>query len=295
MQRVGCRAQVMHGNAKMTGGGLRKKDLKYNKQGKIVSKKMSKLAKKEKRLQKAGYTTRKGQFGAVRIMKGGGSGRLPLIPSENLETLETNNSVVPVVPQAKRVVGKQIDQLAQQLPNVPVTTTKKTRSKISPSRTQFIMGDNLIGFSTFINFKKKNDNLSNAAAIIDKRMEDGVHSWQVVIKKGNGTIMIGICSEDAVQQENGFLNQPFVWAADIAKGQSIYHGTGYGYDNSKIPVKEGLRLDCQLDIHNKKFKIIPSDLDGNYYEEYVFNDILSLSLKPFIEIINKDDEVLFKL
>ena len=38
----------MHGTAKMTGGGLRKKDLKYNKQGKIVSKKMSKLAKKEK-------------------------------------------------------------------------------------------------------------------------------------------------------------------------------------------------------------------------------------------------------
>ena len=65
MQRVGSRAQVMHGNAKMTGGGLRKKDLKYNKQGKIVSKKMSKLAKKEKRLQKAGYTTRKGQFGAA--------------------------------------------------------------------------------------------------------------------------------------------------------------------------------------------------------------------------------------
>ena len=62
MQRVGCRAQVMHGNAKMTGGGLRKKDLKYNKKGKIVSKKMSKLAKKEKRLQKAGYTTKKSIF-----------------------------------------------------------------------------------------------------------------------------------------------------------------------------------------------------------------------------------------
>ena len=55
MQRIGSRAQVMHGNAKMTGGGLRKKDLKYNKQGKIVSKKMSQRAKKEKRLQKAGY------------------------------------------------------------------------------------------------------------------------------------------------------------------------------------------------------------------------------------------------
>tara|TARA_B100000963_G_scaffold361483_1_gene397151 strand:- start:52 stop:1692 length:1641 start_codon:yes stop_codon:yes gene_type:complete len=48
MQRVGSRAQVMHGNAKMTGGGLKKKDLKYNKQGRIVSKKMSQRAKKEK-------------------------------------------------------------------------------------------------------------------------------------------------------------------------------------------------------------------------------------------------------
>jgi hypothetical protein len=72
MQRVGSRAQVMHGNAKQTAGGLKKKDLKYNKQGKIVSKKMSVMAKKEKRLQKAGYITKKGQFGAVRSMRGGG-------------------------------------------------------------------------------------------------------------------------------------------------------------------------------------------------------------------------------
>jgi len=73
MQRVGSRAQVMHGNAKMTGGGLKKKDLKYNKQGKIVSKKMSTIAKKGKRLQRAGYTTVKGQFGSVKVMKGGAS------------------------------------------------------------------------------------------------------------------------------------------------------------------------------------------------------------------------------
>ena len=70
MQRIGSRAQVMHGNAKQTGGGLKKKDLKYNKQGKIVSKKMSAMAKKEKRLQKAGYITTKGAFG-VKKMSGG--------------------------------------------------------------------------------------------------------------------------------------------------------------------------------------------------------------------------------
>ena len=67
MQNIGSRAQVMHGTAKQTGGGLRKKDLKYNKQGKNLSKKKSTRAKKEKRLQKAGWVTRKGKFGAVRI------------------------------------------------------------------------------------------------------------------------------------------------------------------------------------------------------------------------------------
>jgi hypothetical protein len=48
MNRIGSRTQVMNRNAKMTGGGLKKKDLKYNKQGKIVSKKMSSWQKKKK-------------------------------------------------------------------------------------------------------------------------------------------------------------------------------------------------------------------------------------------------------
>ena len=53
MKRVGSRLQVMRGTAKQTGGGLRKRDLKYNKHGKIVSKKVSTIAKKN--LKKGGY------------------------------------------------------------------------------------------------------------------------------------------------------------------------------------------------------------------------------------------------
>ena len=68
-QTFGSRAQVMHGNAKKTSGGLTKSQLKYNKQGKIVSKKASALAKKNNRLVKAGYVTKKGQFGVS--MRGG--------------------------------------------------------------------------------------------------------------------------------------------------------------------------------------------------------------------------------
>ena len=69
-QTTGSRAMVMHGTAKKTTGGLTKSQLKYNKQGKIVSKKASALAKKNNRLVKAGYITRKGEFGVS--MRGGG-------------------------------------------------------------------------------------------------------------------------------------------------------------------------------------------------------------------------------
>ena len=56
------RAEVFHGTAKKTSGGLTKNDLIMNKRGRIVSKKKSERAKKEKRLEKAGYKPKKGKF-----------------------------------------------------------------------------------------------------------------------------------------------------------------------------------------------------------------------------------------
>ena len=67
---VGSRAEVWHGTAKKTSGGLMKKDLKMNKAGRIVSRKMSDRAKKEKRLEKAGYKTKKGVFKLFKRKKG---------------------------------------------------------------------------------------------------------------------------------------------------------------------------------------------------------------------------------
>ena len=43
---VGSRAEVWHGNAKHTAGGLKKKDLMKNKYGRIVSRKQHETAKK---------------------------------------------------------------------------------------------------------------------------------------------------------------------------------------------------------------------------------------------------------
>jgi hypothetical protein len=59
---IGSRAQVEHGNAFKTPGGLKKGDLLMNKNGHIVSRKKHFTAKKEKRLEKAGYKTKKGVF-----------------------------------------------------------------------------------------------------------------------------------------------------------------------------------------------------------------------------------------
>jgi hypothetical protein len=64
---TGSRAQVMHGTAYKTTGDLTKNDLIQNKNGRIVSKKKHNLEKKVKRLIKAGYGTRKGHFGAIRL------------------------------------------------------------------------------------------------------------------------------------------------------------------------------------------------------------------------------------
>jgi len=66
---MGSRAQVWHGTAYKTSGGLTKTHLMQNKSGRIVSKEKHNTAKKERRLVKAGYGTKKGKFGFVLLGK----------------------------------------------------------------------------------------------------------------------------------------------------------------------------------------------------------------------------------
>ena len=65
-QLYGKRAQVWHGTAYKTKGEKTKDAFMKNKNGRIVSVKKHVTAKKEKRLEKAGYYTQKGKFGYVR-------------------------------------------------------------------------------------------------------------------------------------------------------------------------------------------------------------------------------------
>ena len=67
IQTTGTRAQVWHGTAKHTSGGLTKTDLMQNKAGRIVSRAKHNTAKREMRLVKFGYGTKKGEFGFVKL------------------------------------------------------------------------------------------------------------------------------------------------------------------------------------------------------------------------------------
>jgi hypothetical protein len=67
MSNIGSRAEVYHGNARKTPGGLTKSDLMMNKHGRIVSRKKHNTAKKEMRLLKHGYGTKSGKFGFVKV------------------------------------------------------------------------------------------------------------------------------------------------------------------------------------------------------------------------------------
>ena len=63
---IGTRAQVWHGTAYKTSGGLTHAHLMKNKSGRIVSRSKHLTAKKEKRLVKAGFLTKKGHFGFIK-------------------------------------------------------------------------------------------------------------------------------------------------------------------------------------------------------------------------------------
>jgi len=85
----GSRHQVHNGTAYKTTGGLTKKDLVMNKWGRIVSSKKHRTAKKEKRLEKAGYFAKKGKFGYVK--KASTRRRRRTVGGEGNEHLELEN------------------------------------------------------------------------------------------------------------------------------------------------------------------------------------------------------------
>lgn len=61
--KVGSKAQVFHGTAERTTGGLRKADLMQTNAGRIVSRKQHDQGKKAiQRLRNAGYVAKKGEF-----------------------------------------------------------------------------------------------------------------------------------------------------------------------------------------------------------------------------------------
>ena len=120
MLTIGSRAQVWHRTAKKTSGGLTRNHLMMNKSGRIVSKAKHNTAKKENRLLKHGYGTKKGKFGFVKVgsrkrrkgLKGGvallfgGSGLGELNPADaNADYMIKDVHAQAVTPLTRALVG----------------------------------------------------------------------------------------------------------------------------------------------------------------------------------------------
>ena len=77
MLTVGSKAQVYHGTAKKTPGGLTKKDLMKTKRGRIVSRRKHAIGQKRIRtLRRLGYVAKKGTFKLFKKGKRGGAADL---------------------------------------------------------------------------------------------------------------------------------------------------------------------------------------------------------------------------
>jgi hypothetical protein len=92
---VGSKAQVWHGTARHTSGGLHKKDLMKTKSGRIVSRRKHSLGKKAiKTLKRMGYIAKKGTFKlfrkGVRTMKRRGG--VLEIPGIKISTTDSASS-----------------------------------------------------------------------------------------------------------------------------------------------------------------------------------------------------------
>ncbi len=101
MSTIGSRRQVWNGTAKRTSGGLTKSEL-IMVRGRIKSRSKHISAKKEQRLRKYGYGSRKGHFGPVRIgtkrrgkMRGGGaSSLLPNLTPSGVDAISSADGTI---------------------------------------------------------------------------------------------------------------------------------------------------------------------------------------------------------
>jgi hypothetical protein len=106
---IGTRAQVWHGTAYKTSGGLTKTHLLQNKNGRIVSRSKHSQAKKDNRLVKSGYGTKKGTFGYVKLSKvkskRGGAGPMVSSSSNTTSNGSTPNANVMKVAAASHLMN----------------------------------------------------------------------------------------------------------------------------------------------------------------------------------------------
>jgi hypothetical protein len=126
-QTVGTRAQVFHGTAKHTSGGLEKHDLMQNKSGRIVSRRKHNTAKREMRLLKHGFGTKKGKFGFIKMDKKSRKSRKHL---KGGAAFDNAASLDYAMSPTSGAVGAFVDSVsATSVNNSPLTGGRKRRRR----------------------------------------------------------------------------------------------------------------------------------------------------------------------
>jgi hypothetical protein len=148
-QTIGTRAQVWHGTAKKTSGGLTKSNLMKNKAGRIVSRAKHNTAKREMRLVKHGYGTKKGEFGFVKLgshkrshkrshkkrkMRGGSDDMMPDMMSDMMSKMDMTGgagmgSLTPANINADYMIKDVVAQQFSPLDRALVGGRRRSRSR----------------------------------------------------------------------------------------------------------------------------------------------------------------------
>jgi hypothetical protein len=119
----GTRAQVWHGTAYKTSGGLNKNALFQTKAGRIVSKAKHFTAKKDNRLVKAGYGTKKGKFGYVKLTKTKSKrGGAATTTSSPTSTTTGTTSTSPASPSMNSATNNLLNSMKPTAPSMPSST-----------------------------------------------------------------------------------------------------------------------------------------------------------------------------
>ena len=189
---IGSRAQVWHGTSYKTSGGLTKANIMQNKSGRIVSRAKHATAKKDNRLVKAGYGTKKGTFGYVKLNKRGGGFVKNLMGNNNNNNNNNKGSgISPKIPSFmkggksrkqrgginwNKIVGRGMKGGNANMINTSIANTSRMLSTIRGGKSRKQKGGRITPQVSNLMNQSKGD-LTQASTLLSQRNLNAANSY----------------------------------------------------------------------------------------------------------------------